>query len=64
MTAVVRSEIIDVAPQADGRRYVTEVHTTDGGATYQRTYLADADLDIAAACAQYAVSLAEQLSAG
>jgi hypothetical protein len=40
------SQIVDVGePQADGRRYVKEVHTTDEGRVFPYEYLAGPELD-------------------
>ena len=54
---IVASQITEDAPQADGRRYVREVHTDSGGTQHQFTYLANADFDANAALAARAVGL-------
>jgi hypothetical protein len=54
---IVASHITDDSPQADGRRYVTEVHTDSGGEQHRFTYLASGDFDADAAMTARAAEL-------
>jgi len=55
------AEIIDDAPQADGRRYITEKHTDRMGHEHRFVYMLAADGDANAIMQQRAAQLADQL---
>ena len=60
--AITSSVIQNDAPQADGRRRVTEAHTDHLGVVHSRTYLADAETDVVAALAPRASQLVAELA--
>ena len=59
--AIVLSEIVDDAPQIDGRRHVRERHTDHVGGLHYVTYLAEAETDAAAVMAGRVAQIEEQL---
>ncbi len=59
--AIVSSTVLRQDPQADGRSYITERHVADDGASYEYTYLADADLDVQNVLSLRAQRLAAEL---
>lgn len=58
--AITSSVLTEQAPQRDGRMRVSELHTDHRGLTYVRTYIANAEEDLAMALAAYAVQLDAQ----
>jgi hypothetical protein len=59
--SIISSALASVTLQRAGRRRVEEVHTDHTGSKHQRTYLADADADVGAALAAFAVTLGGNL---
>ena len=60
--AITSSVIQNDAPQADGRRRVTEAHPDHLGVVHSRTYLADAETDVVTALAPRASQLVAELA--
>jgi len=58
---IVASVIASVSPQADGRRWIREIHTDLVGLQFERTYLAGALDDLNAALSAYAIILGNNL---
>jgi hypothetical protein len=58
---IASSETVSVSVQADGRRYVHERHTDHLGVAHERTWLAGAADNLAAALAAYATNFTEAL---
>lgn len=59
--AIASSETVSIAPQADGRRYVLERHIDHLGVIHERTWLAGAADNLAAALSAYATTLLDIL---
>jgi hypothetical protein len=63
MASISTSVIDSNSLQADGRRWIVELHTDQAGVRHYRTYLAEVGTDINAALANYVTILLAQLSA-
>lgn len=59
--SIVSSETVSTSTQRDGRRYVLERHTDHLGAIHERTWLAGAADNLAAALSAYASTLLDIL---
>ena len=59
--SIVSSETVSTSVQRDGRRYVVERHVDHLGVAHERTWLAGAADNLAAALAAHAVTLVEIL---
>lgn len=62
--AIVASVIESISLQKDGRSWVHEIHTDQVALKYERSYLADAGFDTAAALASYATQLVSDTRLG
>lgn len=63
MVAIVSSQIAEDAAQADGRRWITEVHVDDAGVAHRQVYLAARNADAVATLAGNAAAIESNLNA-